>query len=409
VSRVGTGSRVVESRPRSRLLPMDVLREGSLGLRSRRARAALSALGIAIGIASMVAVLGVSESGRASLMSTLDRLGTNLLTVSPGQSTFGEDATIPQTAAESVPGIDGVERTSALYSLSEPTVRRTDLIDESTTNAIGVAASSVDLPGTVGAELADGRFFDRAGSELPQAVIGSTAAERLGITEVDGTTRILVGGQWLTVVGILKPAELAEELDSTVLIGLPLAKRLYEDDPEISTIYVRTVPAALERVRDLIPRTADPERPEEVDVSRPSDALEAQAAADETFTSLFLGLGAVALLVGGVGIANVMVISVLERRTEIGLRRAIGATRRHIAEQFLTEALILSLIGAAAGLLLGALATAAYATSQGQETVIPVMALGGAFLAALLIGAVAGLYPAIRASRISPTEALRSV
>jgi len=399
----------VGSRPKSRLLPSDVLRVGSLGLRSRRARAALSALGIAIGIASMVAVLGVSESGRASLMTTLDRLGTNLLTVNPGQSTFGEDATIPQSAAESVPGIDGVEQTAALYSLSDPTVRRSDLIDESTTNAIGVAASSVNLPATVGAELADGRFFDRAGSALPQAVIGSTAAERLGISEVDGTTRILVGGQWLTVVGILEPAELAEELNSTVLVGLPLAKKLYEDDPELSTIYVRTAPSAVEEVRDLIPRTADPERPEEVDVSRPSDALEAQAAADETFTSLFLGLGAVALLVGGVGIANVMVISVLERRTEIGLRRAIGATRRHIAEQFLTEALILSLIGAAAGLILGSLATAAYAMSQGQQTVIPVTALGGAFVAALLIGAVAGLYPAIRASRISPTEALRSV
>lgn len=394
--------------PRARLLPLDVLREGSLGLRSRRARAALSALGIAIGIASMVAVLGVSESSRASLMATLDKLGTNLLTVTPGQSAFGEDATIPASAAVTVPAIDGVESAAASYSMSDQVVRKSNLIDEEETNAIGLSASSVNLPKTVGAELADGAWFNQAGSQLPEVVLGATAASRLGITEVEPGLQVNVGDELLTVIGILEPSKLVPDLDSRAMIGVPVAERLFDDELELSDLYVRTGPGAIDQVRDMVPRTADPENPEEVEVSRPSDALEAQAAADTAFTSLFLGLGAVALLVGGVGIANVMVISVLERRTEIGLRRAIGATRRHITEQFLTEALILSLLGAAGGLLLGSLATVGYAASQGWQVFIPVIALAGACFAALFIGAVAGLYPAVRAARISPTEALRS-
>jgi putative ABC transport system permease protein len=356
----------------------------------------------------MVAVLGVSESSRASLMATLDQLGTNLLTVSPGQSVFGEDATIPTTAAVTVPAIEGVSSSAASYNLDGQVVRKSDLIPEEETNAIGLSAVSLNLPRTVGAELADGRYFGRAGSGLPQVVLGATAASRLGITRVVPGLQVLIGDQLFTVVGILEPSELVAELDSRALIGVPVAERLFDDELELSDLYVRTDPGMIDQVRELIPRTADPENPEEVEVSRPSDALEAQAAADTAFTSLFLGLGAVALLVGGVGIANVMVISVLERRTEIGLRRAIGATRRHITAQFLTEALILSLLGAIGGLLLGSLATIGYAMSQGWQVVIPLVALVGACLAALMIGAIAGMYPAVRAARISPTEALRS-
>jgi putative ABC transport system permease protein len=341
-------------------------------------------------------------------MNTLDRLGTNLLTVSPGQSMVGEAATIPLTAVKTVPAIGDVEGTASTYAIQGQVVRRSDLIDQSETNAIGLVATTIDLPETLGAELADGAYFDPAGSRLPEVVLGATAAKRLGIRRVEPGLQVLVGREYLTVVGILDPVELASDVDSMALIGIPTARRLYEPDLDLSALYVRTAPGAIDRVRDLIPRTADPESPEEVEVSRPSDALEAEAAAETAFTGLFLGLGAVALLVGGVGIANVMVISVLERRTEIGLRRAIGATRRHISEQFLTEALLLSLIGAAGGLLLGTLATSAFALAQGWEIVIPPVALAGAFLAALAIGAIAGLYPAIRAARISPTEALRS-
>jgi ABC-type antimicrobial peptide transport system permease subunit len=156
----------------------------------------------------------------------------------------------------------------------------------------------------------------------------------------------------------------------------------------------------------VLPRTINPENPNEVDVSRPSDALEARAAAAGAFTNLLLGLGAVALLVGGVGVANTMVISVLERRREIGLRRSLGATRGQVRTQFLAESLLLSALGGVAGVLLGAVTTVAFAEYRNWPPVIPSWALAGAVVATLAIGTVAGIYPAMRAARLSPTVAL---
>ncbi len=392
----------------SRVLPRDLVGIGSVGLRTRRLRATLSAIGIAIGIASMVAVLGLSESSRAQLLSTLDSLGTNLLTAEPGQTIFGDDAKLPSRAEEMIKRIGPVTAVSATRSI-DTAVRRTDRIPEYETNGISLLASDVTLLKTLGGSMADGVFLNDATKKYPAGVLGAVAAERLGIEGLSGRVKVYIDGHWFTVVGILDEMPLAPEIDRSVLIGRPISQSLLGADNSASKIYVRANPDDVEDVSGVLGATANPERPEEVAVSRPSDALAARAAAKAAFTSLFLGLGAVALLVGGVGIANVMVISVLERRSEIGLRRAIGATKKHVAAQFLMESLLLAGIGGTVGVLLGALATAIYAGSRGWVTVVPPAGIMGGVGSALVIGAVAGLYPAARAARLSPTDALRSV
>jgi putative ABC transport system permease protein len=392
----------------SQLAPRDVLRVGAVGLSARKLRAGLSALGIAIGIAAMVAVLAISESSKADLLSSLDRLGTNLLTVAPGQSIFGAEAVLPDTARSMVGRIGPVQEVSATGSVSG-LVYRSELSPQEETKAISTVAADPSLPATLGATLADGVFLDHASARYPAVVLGSTAARRLGIARAGGGVQILVGGVRFTVVGILDPVELVPALDSAVLVGFPAAAEYLDDEGDVSALYVRSDPEDVEDVRSVLATTANPEHPDEVDVTRPSDAIEARAAAKSAFTSLFLGLGAVALLVGGVGIANVMVISVLERRSEIGLRRALGATRRHVGVQFLAESLLLSLAGGLGGVALGAGVAAAYAVSRGWEVVLPPVVLAGGVIAALAVGAVAGLYPALRAARLAPVDALRSV
>jgi putative ABC transport system permease protein len=286
---------------------------------------------------------------------------------------------------------------------------RSPLIGSINTNALSVRAASLGLPRAVGASLAQGRYLNAATANEPVAVLGATAAQRLGIDRVYPGERIWVGGQWFSVVGILNSAALAPEIDTSVLVGFPAAESYLGFDGHPSTIYVRAQTDQVAAVRAVLAATANPEASNQVNVSQPSDTLVARADAQNALNGLFLGLGAVALLVGAVGVANIMVISVLERRSEIGLRRALGATKGHIRVQFLAEAILLASLGGAVGVALGALSTAIYASIKGWAIVVPPVAWAGGFGAALAIGAIAGLLPALRAARMSPTDALRAV
>jgi putative ABC transport system permease protein len=386
----------------------DVLRLGLIALRTRKLRAAMSALGIAIGIASLVAVLGLSESSRADLVAQLDRLGTNLLQVEPGQSVFGETPSLPKTAVTMIARLPDTQAVAGVEALTAP-ARRNELIDKRLTNGITVETADLTLPQALQSALVAGRFLTAATADYPAVVLGAVAAWRLGITRWHDDLEIWIGDRPFTVVGVLAPIPLAPDLDRAVFVGRPVAARLLAATGSPSEIYVRVNPDHVDRVWAALADTADPADPGATAITRPSDALAARAAAKSAFTSLFLGLGAVALFVGGIGIANVMVIGVLERRVEIGLRRALGATRHNIRGQFLTESLLLAVVGALAGIVLGVAATAAFALNRGWSIVLPPRAFALAAVAAFAIGAVAGVYPAIRAAHLDPTEALRSI
>jgi len=390
---------------RGRLSPTDVVRLGGAGLRARPLRVLLSAFGIAIGIAAMVSVVGVTTSSRAQLDRELQRLGTNLLTVTPDETAAGAPGSLPEESIAMVRRIGPVGSVSATGKLPV-FVYRTKYVPEAETSSVNVLAAESGLPGAVSAELAAGSWFTPATAAFPTVVLGDSAARRLDIPGVG--PRVWLGGEWFVVVGILKPLPLVPDLDSAALVGWTAARDFLRFDGRPTTVYVRAADTQVVAVRDVLGPTADPENPQLVRVSRPSDALAAQQATDTALNGTLLGLGAVALLVGGVGIANTMVVSVLERRGEIGLRRALGATRGHIRTQFLTESLLLSALGGSGGAMLGTVISGLYAHYQHWPLIVPAWATGGGFGAALLIGAIAGLYPAIQASRLAPTTALAS-
>jgi putative ABC transport system permease protein len=403
---------------RGRLRLEDALRVASVGLRARPLRAALSALGIAIGTASIVGVLGLSSSSQAGLIAEINRLGTNLLTVEAGQSLTGGPAQLPREAPVRITLLDNVQLVAHTALMKDKYVYRSSMIPVAETGGLQVRAASLNLLSVLGTGLARGAWLNEGTARLPVAVLGAAAADQLGIDRVYPDQRIWLGGQWFNVAGILNPSPLEPDIDVSALIGYPAARKylgylgIVHGEKKAgppSTIYVRAATGHEAAVQSLLAQTANPEAPYEVAVSQPSDVLTARAAAAGAFNSLFLGLGAVALIVGAVGVANIMIISVLERRSEIGLRRALGATKAQIRTQFLAESILLALIGGIVGVLAGAAATAVYASSKGWAVVIPAEAWSGGIASAILIGAFAGLIPAVRASRMPPTVALRTV
>jgi putative ABC transport system permease protein len=391
---------------RSRLTPADLIRTAAEGLSSRPARSILSAIGIAIGIGAVVAVLAISASSRAQLAAQLGE-EANLLTVSAGQSFDGTPTFLPATAPGMIGRIPPVQSVSPVSAVPSATVRRSAAVPEIDTGGIGVLAAALTLPVTLHARLASGAFLSAATNRFPTVVLGWDAARTLGVQAARPQTEVDLDGRQFTVLGILAPVRAAPEIDEDAIVGFPEAMAAFGLNGLPTTIYVRIDSDQVAAVAAVLPFTANPSEPEAVQTSQPSGILAARTAANRSLARLLLALGAIAILVGSLGITNVMVMSVMERRTEIGLRRALGATRQHIAAQFVAEATLLSLAGGVAGISLAAMATAVYTRLQHASTLLPVGALGGGLAAAVLIGALAGMYPAVRAARMTPTEALR--
>ncbi|HEY0531853.1 MAG TPA: ABC transporter permease [Actinoplanes sp.] len=392
-----------------RLALADLVGLGLLGIRTRKVRAALSALGIAIGIATLVLVTGIPASSRRALEEKLAVLGTNRLQVTPAPN-HDPPIKLPAESVDMVARIAPVTVASATgdFGLN---VARSDKTGAGDYNAIAVVATKANLLAAIDGRVRAGRFLDPAMERLPTVVLGSIAAQRLGFTGVDLSrpAQVSLGRHRFTVIGILDPVPLAPEIDRSAMIGWDAAARWLRFDGHPTRIYVQTTDAQVVAVRSVLAATVDPQHPGDVLVSRPSDALAAKQAVQRTFSALLLALAGIALLVGGIGVANTMYISVLERRREIGLRRALGANRGQVRIQFVTESIVLSALGGGAGLLTGALAVAGYATLQHWPVTIPSAAAGAGLGGALVIGVLAGAYPAVRAARLDPTESLSSV
>jgi putative ABC transport system permease protein len=391
---------------KNKLRTRDLFFVAVYGVKARKGRAALTSIGIGIGIAAIVAVSGIAASGSADLLSTLESLGTNLVKASPQAGFFGTQEELPEGVIGMVERIGPVEEVTSTTQ-TDLLVRRSNFISEFEGGGISTIVTSSELLNVIGGNLSQGRFITDGLSDLPVTVLGSVTAKRLGITNLSKPTKILIDDEWFGVIGIVEELKIHPDLDRSVFIGYGAAKKLFDINEEPTTIYLRANPTFIEDVVEVIAPSMNPENPDQVEVSRPSDALEAQQAVEASFTNLLLGLGSVALLVGGVAIANVMVMSVLERRMEIGVRRSIGATRREIRYQFLLESIVLSGIGGLVGVMLGSLITLAYTNYTNIVFSIPVWQILGAVVLALLIGAISGVYPAIKASKIQPAEAVR--
>ncbi|MFF1277542.1 ABC transporter permease [Streptomyces marokkonensis] len=393
-----------------RLSPADLLRLGLAGVLSRRMRAVLSAVGISIGIATMIVVTGIPASSQTALEAELTALGTDRLqAVADGKA--GENAAPVSFPAESVVMVDRIGPVKAVTAVANAhvKVRRSDRLGPLDESGLTVLAARPDLLRVVNGKVRSGQFLTKATERLPTVVLGASSAARLGFPEVrpgEPPQLVLIGDRWFSVAGILHAVPLAPDLDRAVLVGWDAAREHLGFDGRPTQLFIQADEDAIEDVRAVLPATVNPQSPSVVLVSRPSDALAAKRSAEATFSGLFVGLAGLALLVGGIGVANTMVISVLERRREIGLRRALGANRGQIRGQFLTESVVLSGLGGLTGVVVGVLATVGYAAFRDWPAVIPLEAVAGGLCGAVLIGVMAGVYPAVRASRLSPTTAL---
>lgn len=399
---------------RSHLSPLDAWKVAWQGVASRPQRSFLAAIGIAVGVAALVALTGISDSNRAALMEELDSMGANLLVVQPANGPDGKPVPLPASAVDAIRRQDGVEAVGGLKKIPDSVhAYRTDVVAQGETNGLGVMAATPSLYNALGASMESGSWFDEASRALPTVVLGAEAAARLGKPTIGD--RLWIGNEWYSLLGVLSPIELAEGINTAVLLGDQWSAQHFANDPlatgltsgDWSQIYVQSAPGGVADLRDRVAAAASPGSPH-VAVAALSDLGGARTVADTMLETLGLALGGIALAVGGVGIANTMVVSVMERRGEIGLRRALGARSTQMVAQFLTESTVLSFLGACGGVILGVAAALGFSTLTGTPIRIPLEVAGLGLGVALVVGALAGLQPAAKAARMPPVEALRS-
>ena len=401
---------------RSRLTVRDLISESFAGLSARPARSALTVLGTVLGITALVATLGVSRTAGNQIVARFDSLAATEVLVEPNNLGGGgatRSSTLPWDSETRLNRLNGVLAAGTLTEVDvKGALTSTTSVQDPSANtefAIPVRAASPGLFAAVRTRLRTGRVFD-LGHDVRKdrvAVIGPAVAEQLGLNRVDQQPALFVGDRLFVVIGIIDDVARQPDLLDSIIIPNGTAQREYDLVAPL-LVEVDTAVGAATLISRQAPRTLDPDDPSRLRATTAGEPKRVKDEVQSDVNGLFLILGVVSLLVGAIGIANVTLVSVLERIGEIGLRRALGAGRRHIAAQFLAESTVLGLLGGAVGASLGVLVTVAISASKQWTPVmdarLPILA---PFLGAT-VGLLAGLYPALRAASLQPVDALRA-